>query len=144
MQAENQLILKNMLIREEGFSQFPYNDTKGILTIGIGRNLETNGISMGEALFMLDNDINSAIAFLNNQFSFFNKLDAIRQIVLVDMAFNLKNKLLGFVNTLQAIERGDYKTAASEMLNSDWSKQVGNRAIRLSKMMESGQYQELM
>jgi lysozyme len=143
LDSEYQIVLKNMLVQEEGYSQFPYRDTEGVLTLGIGRNLESNGVSMSESLFMLDNDVNDAIAILNKQLSCFNRLDRVRQIILIDMVFNLKNRLFGFVNTLAAIERGDYKLAAQEMLNSKWAKQVGRRAVRLSKMMETGQYCEL-
>jgi lysozyme len=143
LDSEYQIVLKNMLVQEEGYSQFPYRDTEGVLTLGIGRNLESNGVSMSESLFMLDNDVNDAIAILNKQLSCFNRLDRVRQIILIDMVFNLKNRLFGFVNTLAAIERGDYKLAAQEMLNSKWAKQVGRRAVRLSKMMETGKYCEL-
>lgn len=136
-------LLKNMLVEEEGYRQFPYKDTKGILTIGIGRNLESKGVSMSEALFMMDNDINNAITLLNQKISCFGALGPIRQIVLIDMAFNLQNRLFEFVNTIAAIERGNYQLAAQEMLKSQWAQQVGKRAIRLSKMMETGKYCEL-
>lgn len=141
---EHQQILKNMLVQEEGYSQFPYPDSEGILTIGIGRNLESNGISMSEALTMLDNDVKESIDFLNEHFAYFKNLEPIRQIVLIDMAFNLKNRLLGFIQTLAAIQAGNYQLAAQEMLNSKWAKQVGRRAVRLAKMMETGRYQELL
>lgn len=37
-----------LIIQEEGVRGRPYQDTKGIVTIGIGRSLETNGISISE------------------------------------------------------------------------------------------------
>jgi lysozyme len=39
---------------------------------------------------------------------------------------------------LAALEQGDYETAAKEMLDSKWARQVGDRANRLAKMMEDG------
>jgi lysozyme len=144
LDSANQLTLKNMLIQEEGYSQTIYKDSEGIWTAAIGRNLEARGISMSEALMMLDNDIQYFIEQLTKKIPFFKLLDEIRQIVLIDMAFNLGiNRLLEFNNTLKAVEQADYATAAKEMLDSKWAKQVGRRAIRLSKMMETGKYCEL-
>ena len=37
------------LIRDEGLRLFPYTDTVGKLTIGVGRNLTDAGISADEA-----------------------------------------------------------------------------------------------
>jgi lysozyme len=36
---------------------------------------------------------------------------------------------------IAALEKQDYKTAAAEMLNSKWAKQVGQRASRLAQIM---------
>jgi len=38
-----------------------------------------------------------------------------------------------------ALEDGDYKQAAVEMLDSRWARQVGRRAAKLSQMMETGE-----
>jgi lysozyme len=55
------------------------------------------------------------------------------------MCFNLgKTRLLAFKRTLLAIAIRDYDNAALYMLQSKWSKQVGNRSIRLAKMMKTG------
>jgi lysozyme len=58
--------------------------------------------------------------------------------VLVNMAFNMGGGLLSFVNTLAAIQRGDYNAAANGMLASRWATQVGARATRLADMMRNG------
>lgn len=93
---------------------------------------------------MLENDTQYFIEQLNKKLPYFKCLDPIRQMVLIDMAFNLGiNNLLQFKKTLQAIEQANYTEAAKEMLNSKWAIQVGKRALRLAKMMESGQYHEL-
>ncbi len=65
--------------------------------------------------------------------------------ILQNMTFNLGAKgILGFKDMWAAIEVGDWKKAAAEMLlnadgtgKSDWLKQVGNRAVRLSNRMAS-------
>ena len=56
------------------------------------------------------------------------------------MAFNLgMPKLKQFAKMLGAIENKDWVNVASEMLDSRWAEQVGNRASRLSEMMETGE-----
>ncbi|MGR9580626.1 glycoside hydrolase family protein, partial [Pandoraea sputorum] len=66
-------------------------------------------------------------------------LDPVRQRVLMNMAFNMQGKLLGFRNFLAAAQRGDWARASAEMLDSLWARQVGDRSKRLAKMMETGQ-----
>ncbi|HWP84897.1 MAG TPA: glycoside hydrolase family protein [Terriglobia bacterium] len=127
------------LKRHEGFRQFPYRDTRGILTIGYGRNLESRGITAEEASYLLENDILRAVKSLRERLSGFAQLGPARQAVLVNMAVNLGvNGLLGFRKTLAAIEVGDYAEAAREMLRSRWAEQVPARARELAKLMEGG------
>ncbi len=137
-------MLTGMLEEEEGYRAMPYRCTGGKLTIGIGRNLEDRGITKEEAYHLLHNDVQIELKQLKERLSFFDKLDPIRQIVLVDMAFNLGiTRLLGFKKTLAFIAKGDYIAAAKEMLDSAWARQVGRRANRLSEMMRSGTYHKL-
>ena len=69
----------------------------------------------------------------------FEALDTVRQMVLVDMAFNLGvHGLIAFHDTLSLISQGNYQRAGAEMLNSAWAKQVGARATRLAEMMRTG------
>jgi lysozyme len=131
--------LARQLILHEGMSLRPYKDTVGKLTIGVGRNLEDVGITEEEALFLLRTDITRVITVLDATFPWFRFLDDVRQRVLADMCFNLGvSGLLKFRKTLELVEARRYKEAAEEMLNSLWAKQVGGRAVRLAKMMETG------
>lgn len=57
---------------------------------------------------------------------------------MMNMAFNMQDRFLTFVNTLAAIKRGDYTAAADGMLASKWANQVGARAQRLAAMMRTG------
>ncbi len=133
--------LFSMLKRHEGLKLKPYKDTKGLLTIGIGRCLETKGITELEAEMLCNNDIAQCMVDLRNFLTWFDKLDSVRQDVLMDMCFNMGiSGLLKFHNTLTLIEQGKYVDASKEMLNSEWAKQVGDRAIELSNMMAIGKY----
>lgn len=128
--------------RYEGLSVLPYTCPTGHLTIGYGHNLE-NGISKEAAEFILQQDLQAAKKALSNRFAWWKQLDEVRRFVLVDMCFNMGiDKVCGFKKMLSAIARGDYHTAATEMINSRWAGQVGHRATELAKMMKSGEYHD--
>ena len=133
--------IKAQLVRHEGLRLKPYRCTAGKLTIGIGRNLEDRGISQKEAYAMLERDIQDCEQWLIDEIpEVYNKLDEVRQSVLLNMCFNLGIKgLLEFKNTLAFIRAGDWERAANGMLASKWAKQVGKRAIELSELMRKGQ-----
>jgi len=128
----------------EGERRKPYRDTVGKLTIGIGRNLDDNGLRRDEIEYLLANDIADARADLDRYLPWWRGLDPVRQRVLIDMVFNMgmgapnRGGLLSFVNTLSEIRRGNYGIAADMMLASKWSAQVGRRAVRLATMMRTG------
>jgi lysozyme len=139
--------LTQLLVRHEGLRLKPYRDSAGLLTLGVGRNLDQVGISQPEALFLLQNDIDRVKAELNQALPWWVKLDWIRQAVLIDMGFNLgvltpplTAKLLTFTTTLDLIENGWYNEAANHMLASKWAQQVGARAIELAGMMRTGRW----
>ena len=128
--------------RYEGLSVMPYQCPRGHLTIGYGHNLE-HGISKEMADFILQQDMTLAEKSVSKQFLWWKKLNEVRQYVLVDMCFNMGiNKLCYFKKMLSAVQRGDYQTAAAEMINSRWASQVGYRAIELAKMMKTGVYDD--
>lgn len=130
--------IRAQLIRHEGLRLFPYTDTVGKVTIGVGRNLADRGITDAEARHLLDNDINLCLRDLSD-FPWFVRLDAVRQRVFVDLAFNLGiTRLRTFVKLLEAATRGDWETAAAELLDSAYAGQVGQRAITLAQMLETG------
>ena len=131
--------LKQMLVDDEGYRQFPYKDTVGKLTIGVGRNLEDRGISQDEAMYMLNEDIKYFEKFLKENLAFYNKLTENRQNVLVNMCFNLGTQgFMKFKKMLQHLNYGRYEQAADEMLDSKWVMQVPNRAKRLHDLMIKG------
>ena len=124
---------------DEGIRYKPYRDTVGKLTIGVGRNLDDRGLRPDEVELMLSNDIEEAETIAKKLVSNYEALSEPRKAVLINMAFNLgETRLAGFKNTLAFINRGDYVSAAKNMRDSLWYKQVGARAERLAKVMENG------
>jgi len=135
--------LKDMLVRHEGLRLKPYKDTVGKTTIGVGRNLDDNGISKTEAMQLLENDIQSATDDLNTSLPWTANLDWPRRAVLINMTFNLGiYGLMGFHDTLNAIQDGKWQSAHDHMLASKWARQVGPRAIELARIILTGEIQD--
>ena len=131
-------VLKEQLVRHEGLRLKPYRDTVGVLTIGVGRNLDDVGIREDEAMVLLDHDILGVLDDLDREFPWWRHLSETRQLVLADMCFNLGiGRLKGFRKALQAMQEGRWADAAREMLDSRWAAQVGSRAVNLAEMMEA-------
>jgi lysozyme len=134
--------LRSLLERDEGRVRHAYQDHMGYWTLGVGRLIDSRkggGLSDEEIDFLLDNDIKAKTAEVRKALPWFDRLDEVRQAVLVSMAFQMGTAgLLKFKNTLALIERGDYPAAARGMLESLWAKQTPLRAARLADMMEEG------
>ena len=81
--------IQSLLIKHEALKLFVYKDTKGIDTIGVGRNLVNRGISTDEAMIMLDNDIQYFTNQLKTVIPWFDSKPDKVKTVLIDMAFNL-------------------------------------------------------
>lgn len=135
--------LMEMLVKHEGLRLKPYKDTVGKLTIGVGRNIEDQGITKAEALVLLVNDIDRVHKESLNAIKSFSVLSDARKIVIMSMIFNMGlSKFLGFKKFIQFVEVRDFDSAAREMLNSLWSSQVKSRANDLADMMRTGCYNE--
>lgn len=77
---------------------------------------------------------NGAMSFLEN----FNEQPISVQNVLIDMTFNMGiNTLSEFKNFKKYLLKKDYPSAAKEMLNSRWAKQVESRANELSNIINN-------
>lgn len=136
----NRKELAEQLEIDEGVRQFPYKDTVGKITIGIGRNLDDVGLSNHEIALLLDNDILRVERDLDRALPWWRNMSETRQQVIANMCFNLGiGRLLGFKNTLKAMKEGQYEDAAEGMMASKWAKQVGVRAVRLSNRMKKGE-----
>lgn len=137
------------LERDEAVRLFPYDSATGhpigpgsvvvgTVTVGIGRDLNTHGLTRPESLYLAANNVDEACARLN-QIPWFKVLDPVRKRVLVEMSFNMGvDGVLKFQNMVIALRARNWKQASADMLDSKWAKQVGKRAERLARMMETG------
>ena len=131
--------LKELLVLHEGRKNRMYKCSAGFNTIGIGHNLDANGISDRVIDLIFQDDINMVLDDLNKNLPWWRTMSENRQHVLIDMCFNMGiGVLLGFRSTLTAMEEGRYEDAAIGMGQSKWASQVGNRATRLIEMMRKG------
>ena len=127
------------LRRDEGVRKFPYRDTVGKLTIGVGRNLNGKGLTDEEIEHLLENDIREITLEANEKLPWFPALDGVRQGVILNLAFNMGFAgLEKFPKFLMAVAQGQWETAADEMRDSEWARQVGDRAVRLEEQMRTG------
>ncbi len=132
--------LVQQLRRDEGVRHTPYLDSKGILTVGVGRNIRDVPFADDEINLMLVNDIKQRIQELS-EYAWFNGLDDIRKAAIVNMAFAGIGTLLHFHKMITALANKDWAVANTEMMDSMWSHQVGERANRLAKQILTGEWQ---
>jgi len=144
--------LRRQLVLHEGLKLHPYRCTAGKLTIGVGHNLEADGVDAGlilqrpimpdtkiteaEAMLLLEHDIACTLPGLQRLIPSWDTLSDNRQHVMMDMCFNLGlHGLSKFRRVLDSIAATDFDRAAYQMLQSTWSSQVGKRAERLARAM---------
>jgi len=128
------------LKKHEGFRSKPYLCTAGKLTIGYGRNLDDVGIDQSEADNLLRNDVYAAIRELD-RYPWAAELDQVRFDAMVNFMFNVgANTFAKFEKMIAAMESKNYERASMELMDSLYAKQVGNRAVDVSYMIEVGEY----
>lgn len=136
--------IREMLKAHEGSVAYAYTDSLGYLTIGVGHLIDKRkGGSLPPSIIdaLLDYDIQAKRDELDKVLPWASSLDQVRHDVLVDMAFNMGTEdLLGFQRMLMLLKSGQYADAATAMVQSKWSGQVGKRAVQLAKMLESGEW----
>ena len=144
------------IMRDEGNRPRPYMDCcgefwrdctcepkfRGHLSIGIGRNLEDNGVVPSEAFAMFQNDVTTAKKELSAHLAWTDTLDDARYAVFVNLVFNMGvGRLLGFKRMLAAARSANWNEAAKELLDSRYAEQVGARAVRLAEQLKTGLWQ---
>jgi len=141
MTAEMVAKLRRSLILHEGMKNYPYVDTEGNITIGIGYNISARGLDDEWINTQYNKDVNFFYNRLYEDFDWFKTLNLDRQIVLVDMAFMGYKHFCSFKKMIDALSRGDYFIASKEMLDSEWGRKFSGRATQLAKAMLTGSYE---
>lgn len=120
-------LVRSRLPSEEGTRPLAYNDATGKtvtckpagnLTIGRGINLEV-GLDATEMEFLERNRLGK-VALSLYKFDWYRACNAVRQSVLLDIAWNSGVEgLMHFPHMLAAIARGDWTTAKAECRAQD-------------------------
>lgn len=129
---------------DEGFVPHVYEDGLGYYTIGYGRLVDQRkggGITLGEAEYLLNNDLYKVIQQLGS-FAWYSDQDSVRQSALADMGFNLgvENLVREWPHFIGHIAAKEYPQAVACQVGSAWHAEVGPRAVRIEKMIETGEW----
>lgn len=137
------VLAEQLVAEEEGLTLVAKPDTHGLWEIGYGHDLpagDHTGLtwSQDEADLNLAADL-AAARVIASRFPYYLELAAVRQAVLVSMAFQMGSKPQSWPNFMQALQREDYDAAAAAGLDSDWARtQTPARAKREMAMLKSG------
>ena len=134
--------LREQLEVDEGCVYEIYNDHLGYPTFGIGHLVKESdpeqGQSLGTAVSServaeaFESDIQSVLRDCNILYSDFHNLPEEAQQVIANMMFNLgRPRLSKFAGMKRGVDARDWNQAADEMVDSNWYRQVTNRADRL-------------
>lgn len=124
----------------EGRRRFAYEDSVGVVTVGVGRNLEDVGLSDDEIDLLKSNDMQRAISDAQG-LEYWDLLNDARKVVVADLCFNLGiTRFKGFIRTNEALACGDWETAADELIDSKYYRQTGRRAKRNVNVMRTGEW----
>lgn len=140
--------LRNQLKIDEGCVLSIYKDHMGYPTFGIGHLvLESDpeyGKSVGTAITedrMIEafgNDVASVIADCHILYPDFDALPEEAQQIIANMMFNMgRTRLSKFRNMKRAVDQRKWMVASIEMMDSNWYRQVPNRANRLVERMRA-------
>jgi lysozyme len=128
--------------RHEGLRLLPYRDTRGILTIGYGHNL-AEPIAAEAAELQLKHDVEAIAHQVAGVVGddVWPQLAPARQAALIDIGFMGPAKLARFERMIAAIRRGDWNTAAAEVLSSQWAIEVkAERTTEVATLLRTGQW----
>ena len=134
--------LREQLEVDEGCVYEIYNDHLGYPTFGIGHLVTESDPEQGQSLGTavspdrvaeaFESDIQSVLRDCNILYSDFHNLPEEAQQVIANMMFNLgRPRLSKFAGMKRGVDARDWDAAADEMVDSNWYRQVTNRADRL-------------
>ena len=133
--------LKKRIKLNEGFSQKPYKDQLGHLTIGYGHLILSNEkfllkkqMHKKELEQIFENDFKKAVSNFNTTLKPFvsNKREA---ELLIEMVFQLGIRgFLKFKNLIKNMKKGNKYLVCLDMMDSLWYKQTPNRVRNLIKI----------
>lgn len=144
-------LLKRDMIRDEGYRNHAYRDSKGWYTIGIGHLLGSSprmlDVTDFEIMALYKADIEVAIEDIRKVWVgvSLDLIGDVRSRALVNMSFNrgysnMKNSTCITPAIARAmLHTGTWEQVAEEILKSPWAKDIKKRAERLAFMFAKNQ-----
>ncbi len=134
--------LREQLEVDEGCEYKIYNDHLGYATFGIGHLVTESdpeqGQSLGTAVSSdrvaeaFESDVQGVLRDCDILYPDFSSLPEEAQQVIANMMFNMgRPRLSKFAGMKRGVDARDWDAAADEMVDSNWYRQVTNRADRL-------------
>lgn len=130
------------LIRDEGVRFTPYKDSLGFWSIGCGHLLDQikplPKVWPRDVIYrVLDVDILQAYNRIKDTDAYKALETDPQRRALINMSFNLGNKLFTFVKFLNCLSKKQFILASNELINSEWFGQVHERANRIVMQIRS-------
>ena len=134
----------SQLMIDEGFRKCVYDDSRGLATIGFGHlMLPTDNykcITYRQAVELLRSDYDYASNSVDTRYSW---ASGEVRLVLINMTYQMgQSGVSKFKKTLTHLQDEIYDEAAIELLDSRWSSQTQDRALRLAGRIMSISVQE--
>lgn len=129
---------KELLKKHEGVKTKLYKCPANKWTIGVGHNIEDNGLSLNCVNFIFDEDFTNCVKIAEAIFgkTFFNNLPADAKNVIVNMIFNLGgSRFETFKKMIRCIKNKDFVGASREIINSKAYTQNTKRYRELATLM---------
>ena len=140
--------LRKQLELDEGVKYEIYNDHLGYATFGIGHLIldsdPEQGSSVGTPVSesrvaeAFQSDIVQVVSDCETLYPDFESLPEDAQRIIANMMFNMgRPRLSKFKGMKRGVDSRDWNAAADEMVDSNWYRQVTNRAERLVTRMRN-------
>jgi lysozyme len=155
----NRILIENLIAKHEGRKSSVYKDSEGLLTIGIGFNLEAPAalaicqqfgldhaaLMNGTAILTGDQideifqyQLNKVLQQAQVTLPTFNTMPDEVQAVVCDQIFQLGwAGFQKFQNEIACLKSGSWKDAAANLLDSTYAKQTPNRAQENAAILEA-------
>ena len=153
-------MLERQIKAAEGVRLTAYRCPAGALTIGYGHTCDRSPvdgvarigdrITREEAERLFAMDLADSVWQVRRALPWVTELSPPRQAVLYDMAYGMglgapgvpgTSGLLAFRETLKFARSGNYPAASRSMLASRWARQARDRAGKLARQMDTGEWQ---
>ena len=139
--------IMNMVKDHEGVKNKPYQDTKGLWTVGVG-HLIGDGKTLPPEWKRTFSDAEIMNLFKKDyqhhkqaaeKIPGFSNLNMNGQAALIDLTFNMGPRWWkAWPNFTKAMQAGNIDQAANALKNSAWYSQVGRRAPKIVSLLQSG------